>query len=161
MSGQTSDTPELPIEIDDTETIVRALVAPSHFDKKGRVRPAAFRPRSGESSISVMRQLIGDDLCKAKGVEIGKAAPEGYKGLLTIKASSIRATQSTVTDSRDIWHGHADLDHGFVSEANEPATQDAFLRMTERCNALKAASTYHADPDPDGQGWKGPSLKLD
>lgn len=158
MSGQASDS-DIPVPIEDTETIVRAIVAPSHFDKKGRVKAGAFRPKAG-SSISVIRQLMGDNFCKAKGVDVGRTAPDGYKGLLVLTAASIRKTGSTVSDSRDEYLGHADLDHGFVSEPNEPATRDAFERMTERCQALRDASTYHADPDPAGLGWRGAPLRL-
>lgn len=161
MSSEDIEKLDLPISIADGETILRAIVAPSHLDKKGRVRAAAFRPPPGKSSISVMRQICGDDFCKAKGIEIGKASLEGYRGLLAIKAVSIRQAGSTVTDSRDEWLGHADLDHGFVSERDEPATSEMFKKMTERCQALKSLSCYFADPGPEGKGWKGPPLKLD
>ena len=162
MSGQGSDRFELPVEIADAETIVRVVVAPAHFDKKGRVKAGAFRPKTGESGISVIRQLMGDDFCKAKGVAIGHAAPEGYKGLLTLAAAAIRVAGSTVVDSRDGQYlGHADLDHGFASVRDEPATRHAFEKMTERCQALKDASRYHADPEPEVDGWQGPTLKIE
>src|SRR5262245_20993778 len=66
MSGHPASEPHIPVEIDDAETIVRAIVAPSHY-KKGKVATAAFRPPIGKSAISVMRQLMGDDFCKNKG----------------------------------------------------------------------------------------------
>ena len=81
--------PAAPIAIDDSETIVRAIVAPAHHNK-GKIATAVFRPRRGETSLSVMRQLMGDDFCKAKGVEIGEASPsQHYVGLLTIKAAAM------------------------------------------------------------------------
>src|SRR5262245_12619151 len=74
MSGQSVDGApiDLPIAIDDAETIVRAIMAPSHY-KKGKVATAAFRPPIGKSAISVMRQLMGDNFCKNKGADIAKS----------------------------------------------------------------------------------------
>ena len=157
MTALTDDKPELPIAVDDTETIVRALVTPAHFDK-GKLKTAVFRPKAGESSISVMRRLMGDNFCKNKSVDIGKGF---YVGLLSITAKSIRSVDSSVTDSRDIWLGHADLDHGFVSApANDPATGDDFARMTTRCQELRKACKFYVDAAPAVAGWNGPPLKL-
>jgi hypothetical protein len=113
-----------------------------------------------------MRQLMGDDFCKDKAVEIGKASPhQTYVGLLTIKAAGIREAGSSVTDSRDEWLGHADLDHGFPSipqqEPGEPGPAAEFARMTERCQALRKASLFHKDESPDVPGWAGPPLKIE
>ncbi len=161
MSEQVVEEPGLPIEIDDAETIVRAVVSPAHY-RKGKLATAVFRPRVGESSISVMRQLMGDDFCKAKGVEIGRRSnSQTYVGLLTIKVDAIRATGSTVTDSRREWLGHADLDHGFSVPADDPPTSQVFIQMTERCNELKNASVFHPDPAADQEGWSGPPLKME
>ena len=168
MSGQSADGApiDLPVVIDDAETIVHAIVAPAHINKKGKVAAAAFRPPYGKSAISVMRQLMGDDFCKNKAVEIGKASPnQTYVGLLTIKAAAIREAGSNVTDSRDEWLGHADLDHGFQSspeqKPGEPGPAVEFARMTERCQALKKASRFHKDENPDVAGWSGPPLKIE
>lgn len=161
ISGHLSDAVDLPIPIEDAETIVRAVVAPAHY-KNGKLATAVFRPPAGKSSISVMRQRMGDNYCKKKGVEIGSASPgQQYVGLLTIRAGAIRNAGSFVSDSRDEWLGHADLDHGFVSVPNDPLRADEFARMTERCQALKKSSTFYADPDTASVAWSGPPLRLE
>jgi hypothetical protein len=164
MSGQSAEGApiDLPIAIDDVETIVRAIVAPSHYSKKGKVATAAFRPPVGKSAISVMRQLMGDNFCKDKAVEIAKESPsQTYVGLLTIKAGVIRQVGSDVRDSREEWPGHADLDHGFLSAPpNEPASAAEFERMTVRCQTLRDASLFHKDGTPEVGGWAGPPLNL-
>jgi hypothetical protein len=163
MSGQSAEGApiDLPVAIDDAETIVRAIVAPSHY-RNGKVATAAFRPPVGRSAISVMRQLMGDNFCKDKAVEIAKASPrQTYVGLLTITAASIREKGSYVIDSRDEWLGHAHLDHGFPSApANEPGSAEEFERMTARCQALRDASLFHVDEIPEVPGWGGPALKI-
>jgi hypothetical protein len=149
----------LPTTIEDSETIVRVVKAPAHF-KNGKVATAVFRPRPGKSDISVMRQRMGDDFCKRKGVEISKP-PTTYVGLMAIAAGSIRSVGScTVRDSRDVWPGHADLDHGFTSVKDEPASKAEFTRMTEACQALRKASTFHEDKEPTADTWTGQPLKL-
>jgi hypothetical protein len=158
MSDTRPDESEIPIDIADEETIVRAVKTPAHY-KKNKLATAVFRPRAGETSISVMRQIMGDDFCKAKAVDIGG---NQYVGLLTIKASAIRTIGSTVGDSREEYLGHADLDHGFPSApANDPAGAEDFARMTERCQELKNASNFHLDPAPAAKGWAGSKLKID
>lgn len=164
MNGQTDDAQAIEVEIADEETIVRAVISPAHYSKK-KLSNSVFRPPPGETSLSVMRQLMGDDFCKAKGVEIGKQAPDpqAYVGLLSIRARDIRAAGSTVTDSREHWLGHADLDHGIAAPAknSEPSSAADLERLVERCETLKAASVFQKDPDREGEGWKGAPLRLD
>src|SRR5258708_28691949 len=105
---------DLPVEIADSETIARAIISPHHVRGNGQPRAAAFRPKAGESAISVIRQMMGDDFCKDKGVEIGALSKNGaYVGLLVLLSASIRAHSSEVRDSRNQYFGHADLDHCF------------------------------------------------
>jgi hypothetical protein len=149
---------EIAIEVDDAETIVRAIKTPHHINKrKGTLRPAAFLPRGGESRISVMRQLMGDDFCKSKGVEI---CGSEYMGLAVISAGTIRTIGSSVVDAREEWLGHAHVDHGLTNlrkpELNEPHDPE----LTERCKQLAEASVFHVDQAPAEPGWAGPPLKL-
>lgn len=149
--------PELPIEIGDTEKIVRATKTPSHYDtKKNRLKPAAFRPKIGETLISVMRELKGADFCKDKAVEI---CGGHYIGLSVIRAEAIRIAGSTVTDARDEFHGHAHVDHGFPApDPSEPSLAAENERMVTRCRALASASTFHRDPTSAVAGWAGNAL---
>ena len=98
MSGQQLDASALPVPIDAGETIVRAVKTPAHY-KNGKVATAVFRPRAQESSVSVMRQLMGDDFCKTKGVEIGGGT---YVGLLTIKAAAVSRAIAAAGDLREM-----------------------------------------------------------
>lgn len=147
---------EIPVEIDDGETIVRVVKTPHHLNK-GKLRPSAFRPPAGESCISVMRQIMTDDFCKNKAVELFGAA---YAGLAVILAGRIRSHGSSVVDARDEWLGHAHVDHGFKSPPNEPSDADEFQRMTERCKALANACIFHVDPSPAVSGWAGSQLGI-
>jgi hypothetical protein len=143
----------------DSETIVRALKTPAHFDlKKGKLKAAAFRPPVGKSVISVMRQLIGDDLCKDHSVHI---CGVHYLGLAALTAVTIRQTDSQVFDAPEDFYGHAHIDHGFPSpDPHEPALAVENERATLRYRFLAAASKYQVDPTPASKGWSGDSLKI-
>ena len=145
--------------VDDSETIVRALKTPYHFDtKKKKLKPAAFRPPIGESVISVMRQLIGDEECKNHAVTIGK---ENYVGLAALTAKSIRQCDSKVLDAPDEYYGHAHIDHEFPApNANEPASAIENERAVARYKSLADVSKCHVDLKPEDSGWFGESLKI-
>jgi hypothetical protein len=150
---------QLPVEIQDSETIVRATKTPHHVNKnQTRLRPSAFRPPPGETTISVMRQLMGDDFCKNKGVEI---CGEEYIGLATITAIEIRCRGSLVLDHRVDFRGHAHIDHQLPPiPRDEPPPPDLLQQYDDRCKKLAAAAVFHKDPSPKVAGWAGEPLLL-
>ncbi len=151
----------LPINIDDDEKIVRVVKSPHHLTKDKKtfkviLKPAAFRSQAGTDDVSVIRQTYtGSDFCKAKAKVI---AANSYAGLAVISAEDIRATGSTVHDSRIEYLGHAHISHGAIVQPDEPQTSELNLRITERCRALCGAALYHADPEPLVEAWTGPIL---
>lgn len=151
--------PDLPVEILDAETVVRAVKTPHHIDKHAtRVRPAAFRPQPGHTALSVLRQPKGDDFCKDKGVAICGAE---YVGLAVITAAEIRRPGSLVFDYRQDFLGHAHIDHQLAAiQRNEPPPADLKAQYDKRCKILADATVFHKDSSPTVPGWAGPSLKL-
>jgi hypothetical protein len=69
MSDQPLNDDQLPKEIANDETIVRAILTPWHY-KNGKIKKQALKPQTGKSDLSVMRQRMGDDFCKDKAVEM-------------------------------------------------------------------------------------------
>jgi hypothetical protein len=147
----------LPLDITDEEKIVRVIKSPHHIktDKK-TLRPAAFRSQAGTDEVSVIRQAyMGSDFCKAKGKEI---ATNSYVGLAAISAFDVRATGSSLHDSRVEFYGHAHISHGVIVQPDEPQNSNLNLVLTERCRALCKAAVYHPDPKPNVQTWTGGPL---
>src|SRR3990172_11119887 len=108
----------LPVEIADSEKIVRAIMYPSHVDKsKGTLNSRAFRPRPCTDQISVIRQThMGTDFCRSKGKEIAiKATHSTYVGLAVLTANQIRGVGAEVSDSRQEFCGHAHVGYGIVA----------------------------------------------
>jgi len=147
---------DIPIPIDDSEGIVRAILT-IHLDPKGKLKTNTFRPKPGTQDVSVMRHsYMGSDACKvkAKGI-ISSSAKIEYKGLAVVGASEIRAVGSEVTDSRNgMGHycGHADISHGSV---NPPAGEPDDPMLVDKLRALKNAARYYPDPDPSNENWTG------
>jgi hypothetical protein len=149
----------LPVEIHEAETIVRAVKTPHHVNPAvTRIRPSAFRPAAGHTVLSVMRQLMGDDFCKDKGVEI---CGNEYIGLAAITAAEIRRPGSLVVDYRHDFLGHAHIDHQLPAiQRDEPPPADVLQKLDDRCKKLAAAAVFHKDQAPTAPGWSGPALKL-
>src|SRR6266850_863488 len=142
---------DLPIDIADAEKIVRAIFSPQHIDhRKNRLRPAAFRSPPDLDEVSVIRHTyMGSDFCKVKAKEIAHRRPIiAYVGLAVIRAEDVRATRSTIHDSREEYCGHAHISHGVVLPRDEPLNSALNIVVTERCRALVAMAHYHADPNP-------------
>lgn len=152
---------DLPFEIADEEKIVRAIMCPSHIKTgKNTLKPAAFRSKAGTDDVSVIRQTyMGSDFCKAKAKEIATASTSNsYAGLAFLNASEIRATGSTVQDSRAEYCGHAHISHGIVLSPGEPPESKMNMFLTERCREIIKRSVFYPDPDPDARAWTGPLI---
>jgi hypothetical protein len=105
-----------------------------------------------------MRQVMGDDFCKNKGVEI---CGEEYIGLATITAAEIRRQGSLVFDYREDFLGHAHIDHQLPPiQKDEPPSAEALQRYQDRWSRLAAAAVFQKDPLPKVPGWAGEPLRL-
>ena len=136
-------------------------MSPYHFDKKGKLRPAAFRAEPGRDDASVIRLAHADaaDFCKRKALEIANNTPgKTYKGLAVLTAEQIRGVGAEVTDSRDVFCGHAHISYGIIVRRNEPQESELNLRLTEMTRRLLKVALYHEDPNPSSASWTGPPL---
>lgn len=153
---------QLPIDICDTENIVRVILCPAHVKVKGdskTLKPAAFRSRANIDEVSIIRQTyMSCDFCKQKGLSIQKPPMASYDGLAVIKAMAVRESGSSVQDSREEYCGHAHISHGVVLEANELLLSQQNLLVTERCRTLLRSTKYYPDPNPLAPTWTGPDF---
>ena len=158
---------EIPIDIDDTEVIVRAIFQPYHVNKKGRLKPKAFQSPAGKDEVSVIRHsYVGTAFCKGKAKEIEakgnmgkeKSQLKTYKGFAVLKALHIRSVGSDVNDSQDLFLGHADIHHGIVLEPNEPHESSKSMMLNERLRLLADKAVFYPDPAPDANQWLGADL---
>jgi hypothetical protein len=166
MCGKPLEAHELPVEISNDEIIVRALLTPQHV-KNGTARRQALKPKATETAVSVIRQRMSTDFCKKKAQELAAnigpkmKPPNIYWGLLTLKAADIRSVGAEVTDSRDVYLGHADLDHQFpaIPQDDPVASAQQQKEIHDRIDALLAISKIHQDPSPLTEGWSAPALE--
>jgi hypothetical protein len=150
---------DIPIEVDDGEKIVRAMMASHVNHAKTKLKPRAFRSRPRCDEVSVIRRTYtGSDFCKAKGRAIASASGMEYVGLVVLLASQIRQAGSEITDSRDEFCGHAHISHGIVVPLNEPLPPQENLELDKKLTALLASALYYRDPNPEANSWTGPEL---
>ena len=152
----------MPIEIADSEKIVRAIMSPYHFNQKtGKLRPGAFRSEPGTDEVSVIRQVHkGSDFCKEKALEIAsKTAKKTFKGFAVLVAAEIKRVGAQVFDSRRYYCGHAHISYGILApppdEPQDSETNKLLLKMTR---AVLGIAKYYEDPDPATATWTGPPL---
>jgi hypothetical protein len=153
---------DLPLEIADEEKIVRAIFFPQHIDsRKNKLKPAAFRSPPDTDEVSVIRHTyMGSDFCKVKAKGIAHRSPTiTYVGLAALRAQEIRATGSTIHDSREEYCGHAHISHGVVLPHDEPLNSELNMVVTERCRALRDSAHYYTDPNPSADLWGGETIQ--
>jgi hypothetical protein len=152
----------LPTDIHDAETLIRTTKAGFHLNNaQNRLKHQAFRPPPGHGVVSVIRQLMGDDFCKNKSVEICQGTPGEYAGLTALTAAEIRRAASLVIDHPADFVGHAHIDHQLPPiPKDQPPPEDLLPQYDERCKKLAAVATFYKDPAPGTLGWAGPPLKL-
>lgn len=150
----------LPIHVANSEKIVRAIMSPYHVDRKGRLRPRAFRPASGTDEVSVIRQShMGSDFCKDKAKEIAERIPgKTYIGLASVSAEQIRSTGAQIVDSRAEFCGHAHISYGIVVQRDEPQQSELNRRLTEFARKILDLAIFRIDPDPSAPTWTGEAL---
>jgi len=145
----------LPPEVAEDEKLVRAIKVPYHYDaRKGRLKPAAFRPPRGTSLVSVIRLLMGADFCKNKSVEI--AGPE-YLGLGVMVSAEARAAGAAVDDAAEDFVGTRTS----TSESSCFQTSRYRLRSTSVCSRACGAVQVHSFRTRSGAaifGWSGPEF---
>lgn len=109
---------DLPVFIENSENIVRAVKTPYHIDKKGKLRGKAFHPPKGASVVSVIREIMGLEFCTQKGQEI---CGDSFIGLAFVQVGALRSLGDVdVTDERGDFLGHAHINYHLIADADNP-----------------------------------------
>ena len=149
----------LPIEIHDAEAIV-TMIKKYHLDRKNQLTYHAFIPPYGQPVISVIRQIVGDDVCKDTARELFGV---DYRGLAVIVCKQLRTLHLAVYPIDGMYYGHAHDDFHFLRPPKEmqpgvPLQSVEKSRMINKCKDILALADYYYDPTPDLPGWSGPRL---
>lgn len=148
---------DIPVEVADEEKVVRAIFS-CHLDKKNLRRTAFYEMHD---DVSVMRHShLGSDECKKRALEVqpGNAAIR-YKGFAVIGVRAVREVSSQVTDSRQVYCGHAHISHGIpVPPADDPLFAQQKFELDERLRKIKSLARFVPDPEPLQETWSGEAL---
>lgn len=152
---------EIPNTIDDNEKIVRFVFSPINVNKKGKLKPNAFKSPAGIDEVSVNRlDYTTADHCKqlAKKIEnhLNKRAYFGLGVLLTseIRAEKAEVVYSPIVEKERYNPFHADIKIGCIRKKGEslPAEYNFIVN-----NLTKKARLY-SDPNPLSDNWEGDEL---
>ena len=148
----------LPAEIQNSETIVRAILFPAHI-KDGKLKSAAFKSPSGKDEVSIVRHThMGTDFCKRRATGLSSKRVQ-YVGLAVVTAAQIRDADAQVTDSRNVYCGHGDISYGIVAPPrDEPSSSATNLLLNERARKIASSARYYKDPLPNSSTWTGSPL---
>lgn len=148
-----------PLEIEDGEPIVRAIISPYHV-RNGKVRSEAYDPQPNTDEVSVMRAAwIGADECKRHAASLAKPPNSSYQGLAILSASQIRGVGVGLIDDRQEFPGHACIKHHIRKIRGDPGPPEEVRILRERAKKLAGLARYLPDPSPEKEGWSGPALE--
>lgn len=150
------------IPVDADEYILRA-VGKDNLDARKQIRWRALAPPDGQEIISVMRlRLLGPDAAKAQGLAI---KGEKFRGFGRALARTYLDLAADIADSREEFHGHADLHHGFPKppfdgslvpgEPNEPTPE--YLAAVKHYRDVANMLCYFEDAAEPNR-WQGADL---
>jgi|SRR5208283_906969 len=150
----------IPVPVASEENVVRAVWS-QHLDGKS-LKKSFFKTERA----SVMRHTyMGTEACRVQAKAIVPGNPSlRYKGLAITRVEKFRAVGSDIVDSREIYCGHAHVEHGQIAyeqaEPGEPRTgPEALMMLDERLRKLKEATRWFPDLDPASEHWSGPPVE--
>lgn len=148
---------DIPVPIDDGETIVRAVFS-QHLERQ-KLRLNLFSDYHDQSSV-MRHSHMGADECKRRALAIRPGNPDlRYKGFAVIRAREIRGTGASVTDSREVYCGHAHVSTNVeVPPADDPLFANQKLQRDDRLRELRDRARYLPDPDPGAANWTGKDI---
>ena len=79
-----------------------------------------------------------------------------YKGMAVVRASAIRGVQSTITDSRIEFLGHAHISYGIILPKDEPLEPEVEKCLQDRISELIKHCHYAPCSDPNSKFWWRP-----
>lgn len=113
-------------------------------------------PPSGETTVWVIRQLMGDYFCKDKAAYILKGP---YRNLVVVRAEAVRTLGLEVLDDRAEFYGHANIDYGYPPPlSNDPLYSHERHATVAKYLEVANASKCVEGSQPPSAGWHGNPL---
>ena len=152
----------LPVEIPDSENVVRGIYYDVYFNDKGLLKWQAYDPTPGTDEVSVMRSgRLSPTACKRKAISIETPPRKRYRGLAALNSGAIERNGLKVIDSRHVYCGHADIKTGVVTQKRiqnvprDPREVACVKRVAEK---LLELSRYYPDSRIESAKWEGEDL---
>ena len=155
----------IPSEVSATERLIRFIMSPLHFDKKGVLRSNAFNPTFDSNEISVTRlDYSSVEECKRLAHKMDCRDEAGKKGrsysgfCLLNKAIAIACgAKDVVWSPTEDNPAHADI---LLEEVRVRTDGPIPTKIQMVADGLKEKSIYFKDPDPQRREWTGAPIQF-
>ncbi len=152
----------IPTEVSDSERLLRFILSPLHFNKKGALRSNAYNPTPNTNEISVTRLDFSTiEECKRLAhrmdhSEDGKVVRSycGF-GLLNKRIAMACGAIDVVGSPKEDNPAHADI---LLETVRENGPLPAHLQLV--VDLLLEKSKYLRDPASEREGWEGDPIEL-
>ena len=158
-------TQTIPPEVSSTERLLRFILSPLHFDKKGVLRSNAFNPTFDSNEISVTRlDYSSIKECKRLAHKMDYKDETGKKGRSYIGFCLLNKAIAVSCGAKDVvWSpkednpAHADI---LLEEVRVRTDGPVPAKIQMVADMLKEQSVFFKDPNPQSNGWTGAALQF-
>jgi len=149
--------PNVAPDIQDDEWIYRTIFTPYHYDvKKNQLKKEAYIQKPNSKGVSTYRGAILDKSeVRQKSLDLAQLSTDpkkSYFGICVLTALAVRNAGSLITDSRNIFYGHADIFHDIPdAPPGEPNTPEDRFKLLQAVEKLIACTRVFIDQNPDAE----------
>lgn len=155
-----SEIPNLPLEISNTEKITRFIFSPINVNPNtGKLKSNCYKPPSGYDEVSVNRlDFTNANFLKSIALKM-QSINRNYFGFGVITALDIRNSNSDIiytpkTESTDYNPYHSDIKIGYTVVTGEELPAE----ISNKIQKLVKATRLYKDNNPELTNWTGDEL---
>ena len=140
----------IPKVVEETEKIVRSIFSPFCIDKKGNLKPNAFKSPPDKDEVSVLRlDYTTASFCKVHSRKIASESKE-YLGLAILTAKEVYSLDATFafTPTPEL-PMHVDIVIGFVPVKGEPLPPEFSFKLKRMAELAR----FYIDRNLDKEEW--------
>lgn len=139
----------VPVEVNNSEAVVRGVYHKMNFDRSNQLKSNVFRSPVNKDEISVVRlDYCNINFCRSHFKQIEK--PEGdyrkYYGFFHLLVHEVRSVQSDVVSSQESFKEHADIIHNYIEVQNQEPPLEIRIKIDKLLTLARVRLEHDLDP---------------
>lgn len=140
----------IPEKVEEHEILARFIYRPDHIKSDDKLKWNAFRPQSGESTVSVERySYCNTTYCKKKAKKALENTNKIYYGLCVLGSYLIYNKEKNIVYSPEFGKYHADIELDYVFKKGMPPNP----QIKELLEHWSKKAKLYVDPNPTHDEW--------